>query len=99
MLRPEVCHDGDCSTGEMCFKHKIRTIQISPSATPSRRNHIPPRVGNNSWEKGIAKDDRGMPLLGDKGTPIGLHELAGKRGHIERRISELKNTPPSDSKD
>ena len=79
----------------MCFKHKIRTIQWSPAATPSRRNQIPPKTPNNSWEKGIATDDRGMPLLGASGEPIGLKERASRRGHIDQRLRELKNTPPT----
>ena len=88
------CKDGDCSTGVMCFKHKIRTIQWSPACTPTRRNTIPPRSPSNSWERGIAKDERGMPLLDASGSPLGLHELASNRGHIEKRIRELKNAPP-----
>lgn len=89
--------DGDCSTGTPCFKHKIRSIQWAPSATPSRRNTIAPRTPNNSWERGIAKDERGMPLLRADGSPLGVKELANNRGHIEKRLRELKNTPPTDS--
>ena len=77
----------------MCFKHRVRTIQISPSATPSRRNTIPPRAPNNSWEKGIARDERGMPLLDSSNEPIGLHEMASNRGTYEARVKELKSTP------
>lgn len=88
-----MAHDG--SHGDDCFGCKIRTIQWSPAATPSRRNTIPPRTPNNSWEKGIAKDERGMPLLNEKGDPVGLHEMASNRGKYEARIRELKNTPPT----
>ena len=87
------CVNGDCTTDVMCFKHKIRTIQWSPAATPSRRNTIPPRTPNNSWEKGTATDDRGMPLLDGNLNPIGLKERANKRGLIDRRLEALRNAP------
>lgn len=95
MSPADECKDGDCSTGSMCFKHKIRTIQWSPSCTPSRRNTIPPKAPNNAWERGIAKDERGMPLLDSNCEPIGLKEMANKRGHYERQLRDLKNTPPT----
>lgn len=86
-------HDG--SHGDTCFGCKIKTIQIAPSATPSRRNTIAPRAPQNSWERGIAKDERGMPLLDASNEPIGLHEMASNRGTYEARIRDLKNTPPA----
>lgn len=93
MSDEDACNDGDCSSGTMCFKHKIRTIQWSPACTPTRRNNIPPRAPSNSWEKGIATDDRGMPLLGKGGSPIGLKERASRRGEIDSHLRDLRNAP------
>lgn len=81
--------------GDDCFGCKLRSIQWSPSATPSRRNNIPPRPPQNNWEKGIAKDNRGMPLLDKNLQPIGLQELADRRPQIEAGLRQLKNTPPT----
>ena len=87
------CVDGDCDTGRVCFKHKLASIQWSPSAMPSRKNTVAPRAPQNSWERGIARDERGMPLLGKSGEPVGLHEMASNRGAYESRVRDLKNTP------
>lgn len=76
-----------------CFGCKVQSVQWSPSATPSRRNSVPPRPSQNQWEKGVATDSRGMPLLNDKGSAIGLHELASNRSTIERQLRDLKRTP------
>lgn len=78
---------------ESCFGCKLATIQWSPAATPSRRNTVPPKPPQNHWEKGIVRDDRGMPLLNEKGSEIGLHELASNRSKIETALRDLKNTP------
>lgn len=90
------CKDGQCSDTSVCFKHKLRSIQIAPSAMPSRRNSVAPRsLGEgNSWEKGIATDERGMPLIGKNGY-IGLKELQNRRHEIETQLREMKNTPTS----
>jgi hypothetical protein len=89
------CADGDCSTGVTCFRHKLRSIQFTPSCTPTRRNTIPPRTPQNSWERGVATDNRGMPLLDSNMEPIGLKELANNRSTIEGALKDLKNKPVS----
>jgi hypothetical protein len=91
--------DGPCTDDRQCFKHKIRSIQWSPSATPSRRNNIEPRRPNNSWEKGIATDNRGMPLLNPDGTHIGLQRLADKRPQIEDSLRRLKHEATTATRD
>jgi hypothetical protein len=87
------CVDGDCATGSTCFRHKLRSIQFSPACTPTRRNTIPPRTPQNSWERGVATDSRGMPLLDSNCQPIGLKELANNRSTIEGALTDLKNKP------
>jgi len=57
-------------------------IQLSPKATPSKRSPVPPRKPNNSWEKGLARNERGMPLMMD-GRPIGVKEYAERRHEID----------------
>lgn len=84
---------------DSCFGCKLQSVQWSPSATPNRRNKIPPRPPQNNWEKGIAKDHRGMPLLDGNGDTIGLQELADKRPQIEGSLRRLKNTPPAAPKE
>jgi len=92
---PDRCNDGDCSTGTTCFRHKLQSIQFSPACTPTRRNTIPPRPANNSWEKGVATNERGMPLLDKNLEPIGLKEYANNRSTYDRRLRDMKHTAPS----
>lgn len=61
-----------------------------PNKTPSR---TPPRTPDNAWERGIARDHRGMPYLNEKGSEIGVKEFAQNRGKYEARIRELRNSP------
>lgn len=74
-------HPEDCA----CFRCKIRTIQVSPKATPSRRKKTQPeKKDGNSWEKGIVKDSRGMPYL-NPGTlePMPIKTYVENRHVIE----------------
>lgn len=71
------------------------TIQLSPKATPSKRSDAPPTAFKpmNSWEKGIATDSRGMPLLGKGGAPIGVKEAGERRHEIDAWRRRLKTDP------
>lgn len=74
--------------GPDCFGCKVQTVQLPPSATPSRKRKEPTDVDKsnaNAWERGIVKDDRGMPYLESNLEPIGLKEWVNKRGHYEER--------------
>lgn len=84
------CHDLACKLAEW----RARGLQVSPAATPNRRNQIPPRTPNNSWERGIAKDARGMPLLDADYRPLGIKKYGENRHQIEesRRASQAKET-------
>jgi hypothetical protein len=84
-------HDGSHEEG--CFGCKIRSLQWSPSATPSRRNTIAPRKPQNHWERGIAMAKPNMPLLDSGGNQIGLQELADRRPYVEEGLRQLKNAP------
>lgn len=80
-----------------CFPCKLKSIQISPYATPTRRSNrgpsTPPRGNSNSWEKGIPTDSRGMPVLKSDGSPMGQAEYASKRSQIEESRRRLRNAP------
>lgn len=87
----------DCAAKAACFGEKARSMSVSPAATPNRRNNIPPRRGNNSWEKGIATDERGLPIRKANGEVIPIKEYASKRGHYDRLLREAKTGVSSTS--
>lgn len=76
--------------GDDCFGCKIQTVGLDPSAVPTRRNTVAPTVsaGANSWERGIVRDERGMPLL-DKDGVIGVKQYAENRGRYEAAEKKL----------
>lgn len=57
----------------------LESIQISPSATPTSRNDIPPRTPNNSFEKGVRKDERGVPYLNQEGRALRMKDQFDER--------------------
>ena len=95
--------DCSCDGEKLCFKHKAAywrengTLNISPQATPNRRNHKPStvHVPMNSWEKGVAKDSRGMPLLKANLAPIGVKEYGQRRHEIEAQRRGMANGTPT----
>jgi len=85
---------------EGCRYCKFATIQISPAATPSKTRQIGrPREAKNSWERGIARDERGVPLLKGVNQPIGVKEYAEKRHSIESRRQALKHGASASTKE
>lgn len=77
-------------TVEGCRVCKFATIQLSPTCFPSKpRRFGKPRDPLNSWEKGIVKDARGVPLLKGVDQPISVKEYAEKRHSIEARRTAL----------
>lgn len=76
--------------GESCFGCKVHSIQVSPSAMPSRRNSIAPARPMNSWERGVVRDDRGLPVRRENGDVIGLHEYSGNRHEIDQQLKAVK---------
>jgi hypothetical protein len=64
---------------------------IAPSATPTRtRSTTAPSSPDNHWERGVVKDERGLPISGSEG-PLGVKELANDRRRIEKRLKEIKD--------
>lgn len=87
-----------CLTHKLAYWREAGGLNISPAATPSRRNHVAPATPRNSWERGIPVDERGMPYLDHGMSPIGQKEW----GHKWRRVHEdsarrRSNTPPPSS--
>lgn len=76
--------------GESCFGCKVHSIQVSPSAMPSRRNNIAPARPLNSFEKGVLRDDRGYPVRRANGDVIGLHEYGSNRRQIDADLKAVK---------
>ena len=79
--------------GDDCFGCKLQSVQFNPYATPGMlRPHIAPRKPENSWEKGVPTDSRGMPFLKTDGTPMGQKEYSESRSKIEAHRRRLHNS-------
>lgn len=61
----------------------LASVQVAPSAMPSRLNGIAPRTPNNSFEKGIRRDERGVPYLDSQGSPLRMKEPFRKADYRE----------------
>lgn len=81
-------HQGQHGPG--CFGCKVLSVQVSPSAMPSRRNNIPPARPLNSWERGVLRDDRGIPVRRASGDVIPVHEYGSERRKIDEQLKAVK---------
>lgn len=79
---------------EGCRECKFATIQVSPAVRTTKR-YAPSTAFTpmNSWERGIAKDERGLPLLDGNLQPIPVKRYAEKRHEYEARRHELATSP------
>lgn len=66
---------------------RLRSINVQPSATPSRKNSIAPRRPNNSFEKGRRTDSRGLSYLNSDGQPLKMKESFDRSKYWEDRTS------------
>jgi hypothetical protein len=69
-----------------CPTCKLRSVQLSPAATPTKTRKFGPvgkPKGNNSWERAIVTDSRGMPILHADGNLIRSKEYAEKRHEVD----------------
>lgn len=82
-----------------CWGCRIRAkgVQVSPSATPSRRNTIPPRTADPAWERGLAGERRCdgsfMPYLNEHGSPLHVKEAGERRHEINAQVDRLRGDP------
>lgn len=77
---------------EDCPTCKLRSVQLSPAATPTKTRsfgEIGKPKGNNSWERQIVTDARGMPILHADGNLIRSKEYAERRHEIEAGRRQL----------
>lgn len=87
------CNPAALACDESChvFAHKLAAWQqhgmnVAPSATPSRtanRPFVPPATPNNSYERGVPRDHRGMPYLDAKGGVMGQKEYNASRRQLD----------------
>jgi hypothetical protein len=81
-------HEHGCECGSYGCQLRLKGITVSSSATPSRgKRGKPAEHTNNSWEKGIAGENRGhgtfMPYLNDKGKPMSIKQGSEQRHKIK----------------
>ena len=85
-------HDG--SHGDGCYGCRIQTIQVAPSAMPTRQNSAPPARSFNNWEKGVKRWDDGTPLRVD-GRCVGLKEYSDNPTRYDQIMrQQVQNQPP-----
>lgn len=78
-----------------CVTCRLRSIQLNPrTCSPSSRNNVAPRGtdGQNSWEKGVATDHRGLPYLDKNGAVIPIKKFAEKRHVYEEDIRRNRHS-------
>ena len=91
--------DVDSSTAP-CAVHATDAVKVmvSPRLSPRVNGHgrLPssgaPAGNRNSWERGIALDERGVPYI-DNGKTIPIKKFAAGRQRYEARIRELRQHP------
>lgn len=52
----------------------LKSINVSYEVNPRRMNDVPPSRPNNSFERGIRRDSRGVPYLDKNGSPLRMKE-------------------------
>jgi len=84
---------------EDCYGCRLKSLAIGlPKDFSSRtRSKAPPRTPRNSWEKGIARDERGMPIIRPDLSEVSVKQYAQERHSIEenRRRAQQGILPTS----
>lgn len=71
---------------------RLHSLQLSPAATPSKeRKRSKPSDSRvmNSWEKGVARDHRGLPYRDGDGNMIPIKTFSENRHKYEGVIRQL----------
>lgn len=99
---PEAC-EADTHGCQPCKLRGWRLgggMQLAPSATPTKTKRMPPAgtiKGNNSWERPVVTDERGMPLIDGKDFHlIRQKEYSERRSEIESTRRKIANEPRKD---
>lgn len=92
-------HPYGCNCKAYACQLRRKGVAISSKATPTRHNRKPPAEHtNNSWEKGIAGENRGhgtfMPYLGNDGKPLPIKQ----RAEAEVKVKKLREKLPHSNK-
>lgn len=83
----------DCGRAQLDV---LRSLNVSPSATPTRTRRVmsdssdAAKRNSNAWERGIAVDRRGMPFLDEHLEPVSIKEFTENRyrwDHKDRQPS------------
>lgn len=77
-------HPFDCNCTAYACQLRSKAVQLSPAATPTRRNFVASNNARfNSWEKGIATEKRKggteMPILNKDGQVIPIKKFIEQR--------------------
>jgi hypothetical protein len=85
-------HDVENCTKPECYGCKLASLQIAPSAMPSRMHpeHAPKRTPDY-FARGVVRDSTGAPIRRPDGTVIGLREAARNPKAIERELRDRRN--------
>lgn len=93
-------HPSGCDCGRYACRLRSKGISISPAATPTRRNSVPPTNDRyNGWEKGKAYEERPggtqMPILSKDGQliPIKKFNEQHRQGHETNRKRQQAAQP------
>jgi hypothetical protein len=85
--------------GKPCWRHRMLYMQLSGTSGVGGRSHTH-RLGEqklrrsdpmNSWEKGIARDDRGVRILSSDGKPIRMKNYSENRHHIDAEVKRMRS--------
>lgn len=96
-------HDPEAFAEKLRYWREQRGLSLSSAATPSRRVHRgAPRdkTSSNAWERGIAKDERGVPIL-MPGTlePMPIKHYVENRHRVDAGIRENRQSTPNKPKE
>lgn len=87
-------HPVGCDCQAYACKLRRKGVTVSSKATPTRHNRKPPAPHtNNSWEKGIAGENRGhgtfMPYLGADGKPVPIKQKSDAESKVKSLRAKL----------
>lgn len=91
-----MCQVPGCQQHYGC-RLRSKGLHVSPRATPNRRRPEPYRRGQaGAWEKGLALDERGVPILDEKLTPLNTKTYAEQRHRIDETFRKMDNPTPKE---
>lgn len=88
----------------MTFREKLQYwrehgMQVTPTASPAARRGGAPRdrSDSNAWERGVAHDERGVPILMPGTTePMPIKHYVTHRREVDAGIRQNRSSDPKD---